>query len=80
MHGLEERGLHFLYHSHSLTASFFGRDLALDANWKGVRLGIIAVPDLDRHCSVERNLVFEDHDLLNVIQQELPSGRNLSSR
>jgi hypothetical protein len=63
-----------------LTASLFGRDLALDAKRKGVRFGVFAAPGLDRHCSVEGHFVFEDHDFLNVIQQELPSGRNLSSR
>lgn len=53
-----------------LAASFFGRDLTLGAKGKGARFDIFAA--FDRHGPVERNLVFEDHDLLDVIQQELP--------
>jgi hypothetical protein len=57
--------------------SFFKCDLALDAKGKGVRLGVSAVARLDRHRSVQGHFVFEDHDLLNVIQQELPRAREV---
>jgi len=77
VHGLERRGLHFLHRPHSLTASFFGRDLALDAKGKGVRFGIFAVPGLDRHGSVQGRLVFLDRNLLDMVEQELPPGRKV---
>jgi hypothetical protein len=77
VYAVEKRGLHFL-RPQFLAASFFGRDLALDAKGKGVRFGVCAA--FDRHGPVEGHFVFEDHDFRNLIQQELPPGRNLSSR
>ena len=66
VYAVEKRGLHFL-RPQFLAASFFGRDLALDAKGKGVRFDVFAVPAFDRHGPVEGHLVFEDHDFLNVV-------------